>query len=712
MSLSQILLNPNSINTIDPVDEIALTPPTTGVTNGYRVLVASPDTGTSNSVTGASVFAGNEGKIAIKTATGWTFENEDEYLDDQLLLLKKTNGIWVYSKADKQFNSAGYDPAVAANPPAPSKDYPSIWQGYNLSTTTNATDHTPSNSRLLTNGDYIPIAHKLIVNGDNGTNNNRHVIPGDGSSINTQFRLRVGGPPTTPEYDLNVRHQTPLFNGKPSKLAICWVKESAFNPTGVPSPPIYVDPGDLVKVDMNMPTDLRGGSWTPTIFVNPNKKIGGFPTNGRYVQLVSPSGVKYEVTTRLEGLGASIEATYPADTDYGPVEKLVFPTINNPEAGEWKLVTTTTPANAATYTDGGKIFGNGEVSKDTLINTGAVVYTGPYFLNQGTQNTGDLKDANWTIGTAVQPRKDVVLTSVTGASFQLISPSNVRTNLNSFTKLAAASATFLGLAPTTNHGEAYNITHTSKTNPDRGSWRIVTTNVAANQAKLADGTPVPANETVLTYNVTNSTMTAAQKVAYWQTLAAANGTVQGSNGGTICNRNSSFVLLSKTGASSTDIRRFPAINGSSFAIEYGSALFENPNGPTAIGGTKITACSDLMIRPWKEPNEYGGIIRNGVPQSLTLQAVNIYKRTDANDDGIEVGYYYYGSNVLASRQNTPVSASSVAVYPVSKMNYCWHRVSWSTNSTAVSSQAGPAIKMKAGTQMDLLLFAYAPDPRF
>lgn len=105
MALSSVLQNPRTINKIEPVDSVSLAPPATP-TVGQRILVADPVAGDHDGVTATGDFAGNEGTIAIRGATAWEFENNDLYLDNQLLQVEEGREIWLYWDETHKFERA------------------------------------------------------------------------------------------------------------------------------------------------------------------------------------------------------------------------------------------------------------------------------------------------------------------------------------------------------------------------------------------------------------------------------------------------------------------------------------------------------------------------------------------------------------------------------------------------------------------------------
>lgn len=231
MPLGKMLIDPNTINKIDPVDAVLLTPPNPLPATGYRVLVADPSAGTSTSGTATAAFANKLGMVAVLNAANtWEFEDGSNYLADQPVIVKGNNDVWIYWKASNTFVKSS---VTSTDEQSVFDITGGVWQYYKHTTTANAaaSTFTLSNGKLMVEAGYIPASFTLQVEINTGEMRQ----PGDGFSTNARMFIETDA--TTKDVSVGIQNQPTTMDSKPAYIAVYWVEPAKLNPTAVPQKP-------------------------------------------------------------------------------------------------------------------------------------------------------------------------------------------------------------------------------------------------------------------------------------------------------------------------------------------------------------------------------------------------------------------------------------------------------------------------------------------
>lgn len=95
MSLSKLLINPNTVSTIGWIQQASTSPPASPI-KGMRVLVADPMKVRPVSGDATGDFAGKDGNIVIYNGTNWEVENSDLYEADQFIAVEEDESLWAF----------------------------------------------------------------------------------------------------------------------------------------------------------------------------------------------------------------------------------------------------------------------------------------------------------------------------------------------------------------------------------------------------------------------------------------------------------------------------------------------------------------------------------------------------------------------------------------------------------------------------------------
>lgn len=518
MPVAAFPTTPSTVDRIDAVQDVLLAPPATAV-KGVRYLVADPTAGTSASGTATGAFAGALGKVAIADgSSGWTFEDQTYYPDDQVVPVITSSDLWAYFKSTGTFikiSSADVPAVVTPN------DLDRIWQYYTFTTGAGFTTHILSNGAAMLTGGYVVGAFDLkVLNGTAWT----HV---DGQ-MNDNANYMVT------EDNGNVGVIMPFHTGdtvaKEARLAIWWVKESLANPTGVPTlptttgtttpttptgptPPPPPSPYFIPEFTaLNIPGNQKGLTWKPTINLQISKDVTTYAATA--FDLVSPSGVRYVMDSLVDG-DDTLKVQMPVSSEYTHGMVLSYNAgILSPEAGQWRIETTTGANKAVLDTGndvtGGELLTTLEVTNEKLNLPSAPVETGPYFIDikythptngDAIYNHGKGNYQTWTPFFPIKHRKDIVY--FTHNALQLIYvPTGKRYE---FGHLIPINDNELSSARPDHAGPTNFRMNNVIYNPDAaGNWKLVTTN-GPDPARLSTGDPVPPDQEISLSTFTNNT---------------------------------------------------------------------------------------------------------------------------------------------------------------------------------------------------------------